>query len=572
MIPTSDFLLPTTGAVLRPFPFRFQFPITESVELFTDIITAADGTEQRVAIRDPADPRQHVAATVIVFDRDELEQLKALLFGWNLKQYGVPLWFHAMQLAEDASADDTSLNVGDCDGRDLTDRLADEDDVPVLLWRAHDDWEPAILTAAADGVLSLAGGITRDWPAGETWVLPLKLMLIVTDPMQMDTPANAIAQLDLEFVSATYTVSAEIDDDSASMALMVRPIGVMRVVAIHGTILDHESDNAGSFFPQMGDTPHDLFGFTTGIASSAQAAEGSFPVPGVIPTGPPYSASKGRATGFSKCTCKAPDYFHTQVLGAGLSDIPGGVGDDAEPVVGTDYTVSVYKSYVSAGPDYPAGLNDPGTFIIGSGFSGAGYFPPPGAPVARTVTLLLLSLMGGVARAFANSAGSNITSYGRYDMTVIGGVRSYSVDASETAFNTTFLDVQHGFCIRLQGIAAFKGVKVVTEEVLYEMDGVTETGTFGSPNVTTHDFTSDDYTAADTGDPIPGFFFVVECGGTTVFGGTHDAVGDEYNGYAHGTDKDLFRVTVSLYDAADVDHQQFIDIFPTMLVAMTIGS
>lgn len=563
MIPVDDFILPGTGTVLRPFPFRFEFPITESVEFYTDVLTAEDGTEQRVAVRDPARPRQHVAAHVIAFDRDEVAQLKALLFGWNLNQYGVPLWFHMMQLSVDASMGDTEVTVFDCDGRDLTDRIADEEDVPVILWRAHDDWEPAILADASSGTLTFRDGLTRDWTAGDTLVLPLTLMLIVTDPMQMDAPANAIAELDIEFVSAHYTLSANPpcdDDSSEARALMVRPTGTIKPIGASGYDATADLANVGSLHPQSSDMDHDLFGFSAGVRLLSIADNGK----GM------YSTSKGRATGFARCTSKCPDEFKEQILGVGLSSYGGGFTDGAGPVVGTDYEVTVMQG--APAQDFPAGVPINGYYTVESGFTGTGFFPPPSAPTGRSWVLSRLSLIGGVCRSFLTSSGSEVTSYGVYDITVIGGVRNTTLQ-TEAPMPSNFVDVAHGFCVRLTNIADFKGVKIVTEEVLYEMDGVTETGTFGTPNVTTHDFVTDDYTAADVGTPAPGFFFSVPAGGTTVFGGAHDTMGTtEKDGYNHGTDHELFRVTAYLYDASDVDHQQWIDIFPTMLISAVMGT
>lgn len=562
-MPAEDLVLPGTGTVLKPFPFHFEYPITESFEFYTDIIEADDGTEQRIAVRDPARPRQHVAAHVIAFDRDEYAQLKALLFGWNLNSYGVPLWFHAMRLVADASMGDTEVTVDSCDGRDLTDRIADEEDVPVLLWRAHDDWEPAILADASGGTLTFRDGLARDWAGdGRTVILPLALMLVATDPLQLDAPANAIAELDLEFVSAHYTISANACDSAEGFAraLMVRPTGTMKSIGGSGYDATNEYANAASLHPQSTDLVHNLFGFSAGVKLLSIADPGK----GM------YSASKGRATGFARCTSKCPDAFTEQILGVGLSSYTGDFGGGDAPVVGTDYEISVMQG--APAQDFPAGVPIDGFLVVASGFTGTGYFPPPGAPTGRSWVLSRLTLIGGVCRTFLTSSGSEVTSYGVYDDMVMGGIANTTLQ-TEAPMPANFVDVAHGFCVRLMNIADFTGVQIVTEEVLYEMDGVTETGTFGTPNVTTHDFTSDDYTAADTGAPPPGFFFSVPAGGTTVFGGAHDTMGTAgKNGYNHGTDHELYRVTVSLYDADDVMHQQFIDIFPTMLISAVMGS
>lgn len=178
-------------------------------------------------------------------------------------------------------------------------------------------------------------------------------------------------------------------------------------------------------------------------------------------------------------------------------------------------------------------------------------------------------------RCFVGTSGSQVSSYGRYDITVMGGVRSYPL-IPETKITNHYVNMVHGYAFRLINIAAYKSVKIVTEEVLYSAGYPTwvESGAFGTPNVTTHDFTSDDYAAAATD---TGAFVTVDAGSTTVFGGAHDEVGDAhgdhtYTGYDHGTDHELFRVTVSLVRPDLTVVEQFIDIFPTMLIRMALGT
>jgi hypothetical protein len=557
MMPAEGLTLPGTNTVLTPFPFRFEFPITEGAEFFTNIIEAADGTEQRIAIRDPARPRQHVAAHVIAFDRNELAHLKALLFGWNLQRYGVPLWFHAMRLATDAMAGDLTLTVDDCDGRDLTERLDLEDDVPVLLWRAHDDWEPGILSAAADGTLTLRDPIARDWPAGEATVLPLALMLLAADPIQLEASAPAIAELDLEFVSSITPLSTNAScagdaapstpdpgDNPEARALMVRPSGTMRLDAVTGSAFDHEQHNCGSLHPQYWED-RILWGYTASVWIKSVATPGTSM----------YSTSRGRLTGFSKCTSKCPGEHTLPIVGLGICST-----DSLTPVPGTDYLLSVM------GSDYPAGID--GTFEDGLPvevtFSGTHFFPTVGnPPVTRHWVISKVTLKGGYCRALVKTIGSEVTGY----MLASGG-GSFTLKA-ESNMPGDSVNFEHGFCIRLANIADYKGVKVVTEEVLYDGDGH-ETGTFGTPDPHTHNFTSDDYIAADVGSPPPGFFFSVHAGGTDVFGAMHDL--GTANGYSHSTDRELYRVTVSLIRPDDTEEEQWKDIFPTQLAFAVMGS
>lgn len=574
MIPPADLTLPGSGTVLRPFPFRFDFPLQEGFDFLTDIRLSDDGSEQRIAVRDPARPRLLVKGHVVSFDRDEVAHLMALLFGWNLHNYGVPLWMHAMTLSANATAGDTVLNVVDQTGRDLEARLVAEDDVPVLLWSAHDNWEPAILSATAAGTLTVRDPIANDWPMAGTIVLPLALMAL-GDLIETQRPARGIAELDLEFVESHVPGSpneAELcgapeapSEDAAPMfAQMVRPANPPTYYVSGGTNVAHDNNNEGGLHPRSSDSPTtwDLFGFSSVVAQGVVVNHGK----GM------YGSSGGRDSNFKWCigskVGECPPEFEQFLVGIGIkSSGPG-------RVVGTDYTVSVYReSEHPMTPPYPVGVPDTdGDYVVAGSFTGSGYFGDPGAPTAREWIVVRMSLKSGIYQWLGDSNGSNISSYGRYDVGAPGGIRYYGgLGYGETPLNSNYIVLGHGFCIRASSstVRDYVGVKIVTEEVLYssgDPDWI-ESGAFGTPSVTTHMYSGDEI--------VTGSAFVIHrTGGATVFGGYHDSVGDngDYNGYGHGTDHELFRVTVSLIHSDATEEVQFIDIFPAMMVDAVLGT
>jgi hypothetical protein len=537
MIPTGDLALPGSGTILRPFPFRFDFPLQEGFEFLTDVHTAADGSEQRVAVRDPARPRAIVKGHVVAFDRDEVMHLIALTFGWNLHTYGVPLWFHAMTLSADAHAGDATLAVVDLAGRDLADRLTAEDDIPILLWRAHDDWEPAILAAAAGGSLTLRDPVARDWPAAGTIVLPLAVMALA-DLIETQRPARGIAELDLEFVTASVPLSPNPEelcgnpdltpDEGAAPthAQMVRPNWGGAINYMVPGLYPYDHANSGALHPMYSDgaPAWQLFGYN--VASPCGA--GYHYVSNMHPSG------KGRATAFQHCTNKCPVDFTRQILAIGLGTI-----------VGTDCSLTACGVY-------PAGLQTPGAFVLGGVFSGLGYFEDPsGAPTVHNWLAVVATLMGGpsLARGVIGR-GSIVSSYGLYDVGAPGGVQYYPL-TPESTFTLDTVELKHGLCVRLSDLSEYEGVKIVTEKC-HVVAGV-EDGTFEAPIVTTHDFTSGELALDES-------FVVILTGGTTLLGNVHDG-GGPMTGLP-----EAFRVTVSLVTPDEVEHLMWRDIFTAMLV------
>lgn len=580
----TDIGLPFSGTFLRPLPFQFNYPIREGFNFSTDVITADDGTEQRLAIRNPDRPRHTLNATFVCFERDEAHHLEALLYGWNAQAYGVPMWQDSMRLVADVAMGDFEFTVDDSTGRDLEQRVADEEDVPCLLWRAHDDYEPFILTSNADGTLTARDPVLGDWSKQNTLVIPLQLMYLASDP-EIVRPAQSMLTVALSFISgqtpADLACLTSTEEVVGLRAQMVRPMGHMAMSG-QGSLADNNDANAGALHPQSTDLVHDLFGYSAGVQIITDGDNGGPGWPTDV-TGTSqtmhnmkrvmYPPSLGRVSGFSKCTVKCPASHLEQIFALGLSDAARGSVGGAAPVAGTDYTLGAYRLAASTAV---GGLPlFSGKTVVESGFTGTGYFPAPSAPTGRSWVAVRASPTGGVIRIISiGTSGSDVTSYARYDVGAPGGLDGFTL-AAECPASSHYVQMPHGYTIRLKDIARYKGVKIVTEEVLYSTGAPDwiESGSFGTPNVTTHDFTSDDYTAAlPAGD---GAYVTVAAGSTNLVGGAHDLMGDgSASGYNHGTDHELFRVTVSLYDFETIPNvfEQWIDIFPTQITSMNVGT
>lgn len=116
--PPDIIIVPITGNRITIFQFRPQAPINEELGFKTDIIQKFDGTEQRLSLRQA--PRQRIEFTIRVEDGRSRDAINAILFDWQARVFGVPIWWEAKPLDAPLTALDTVVQVdtADADFRD----------------------------------------------------------------------------------------------------------------------------------------------------------------------------------------------------------------------------------------------------------------------------------------------------------------------------------------------------------------------------------------------------------------------------------------------------------------------
>lgn len=93
------------------FPVRPELPYSEQLQFMTDILPKESGKEQRLALR--KNPRQLFSWRVRLDDGTfEMGRIDSLLFDWQSRTWGVPMWHEATSLTVAATAGDLTLNVG----------------------------------------------------------------------------------------------------------------------------------------------------------------------------------------------------------------------------------------------------------------------------------------------------------------------------------------------------------------------------------------------------------------------------------------------------------------------------
>lgn len=157
-----------SGVRLVPFPFmaNHQEPIVESIGFETDIITAQRGDEQRIQLKEV--PRYFQEYLVDNEREHDSQLMQALLYGWQARAYGVPVWQNSQPLAASLGSGSTVIPVD-------TEFFGYEDGGLIFLWSDPHNWEVATIDTVSPTEVSVTNEIKNTWPAGSTYVMPMQL-------------------------------------------------------------------------------------------------------------------------------------------------------------------------------------------------------------------------------------------------------------------------------------------------------------------------------------------------------------------------------------------------------------
>jgi len=95
--PTAAIIaVPVTGNRITIFQYKPQSPIRERLLFKTDIIRLFDGKEQRIRLREA--PRQALDFNIRTDDDRTRDSINSVLFDWQARVFGVPIWFELKPL------------------------------------------------------------------------------------------------------------------------------------------------------------------------------------------------------------------------------------------------------------------------------------------------------------------------------------------------------------------------------------------------------------------------------------------------------------------------------------------
>ncbi len=160
---------PVSGQRVVLFPFVPELPYRETLGFLTDIMRHKDGTEQRVALR--KNPRQTFEQQYFLENIDERQRFETLIFDWQWRIFGVPVWHEDTVLTTVIVPTDTQAQVEETDYRDFR--------VGGLCVIYDDDktFEVLEIASVSAGLLTFTGAAALDHPVG-TLVMPMRTALM----------------------------------------------------------------------------------------------------------------------------------------------------------------------------------------------------------------------------------------------------------------------------------------------------------------------------------------------------------------------------------------------------------
>lgn len=179
--------IPIQGTRIVMFPFEPEAPLTERIQFLTDILEAKDGTEQRVSLR--LAPRQEFDLKLLREDGPERQKVDFLLFDWQSRVFGLPIWTEPAYTTSAITAGQTSVNVDDTTLGDFrAGGLA-------IVFESEDKFDALEVLSIGPTVINFNTPVLNNYAAGVR-VMPLRTA-ITTQPAQEKKYAVNLAEFNL---------------------------------------------------------------------------------------------------------------------------------------------------------------------------------------------------------------------------------------------------------------------------------------------------------------------------------------------------------------------------------------
>lgn len=157
--------VPVSGNRITIFQYRPQAPIRETLEFKTDVIRLFDGTEQRIKLREA--PRQSFAFTVRTDDDRTRDKINAVLFDWQARVFGVPVWHESEPLLAPIAINDLVIQVDTTTSDYRVDSL-------VMVYDSDFNFEALEVESFTAGAITVKTGFLNAFDTLDTIVMPLR--------------------------------------------------------------------------------------------------------------------------------------------------------------------------------------------------------------------------------------------------------------------------------------------------------------------------------------------------------------------------------------------------------------
>lgn len=190
-IPGEELSLPVIGRRINLWPFEpdWASPINEFLEWKTNILKSFNGSEQRLSIRES--PRRGFEYQVLNLKANNSSMVSALLWGWQNRNYALPLWM-----------DMTRLTLPATQGTDLiacqTSNRGFFINGLVLLYASPTDYEVIEIESFNSGAIQLKKNLEKTWAIG-TKVYPINIARI-PDSVSTQHLTDSVARTQVRFL------------------------------------------------------------------------------------------------------------------------------------------------------------------------------------------------------------------------------------------------------------------------------------------------------------------------------------------------------------------------------------
>lgn len=144
----------------------WQSGITETIGYTTDVLTAYDDTEQRRQLR--AMPWWEIGFNAIAMEARDSALLHAILYDWQTRAYGVPLWQDIGPLLADVSPGAINIQVNTADRQYEAGGLA-------YIWRSPHEWEAFQISGVNPLSIDVVAPAQQQWTrASGAFIMPMR--------------------------------------------------------------------------------------------------------------------------------------------------------------------------------------------------------------------------------------------------------------------------------------------------------------------------------------------------------------------------------------------------------------
>lgn len=180
-------------------------PVMEVLEWKTDILKPFTGKEQRSALR--TRPRRFLEYSITSTDSKISSIFRNLLWGWQNRNYAVPIWFDESKLITQAIAGATSINLNTLGLSFFIGGL-------VLIYKDEMDYESIEISFKTSSSLSLKQPLEKTWPIG-TKVFPLNICRI-PDSVNSQNLTDSYMRSQLKFAADPLQTDPVLSTESAT--------------------------------------------------------------------------------------------------------------------------------------------------------------------------------------------------------------------------------------------------------------------------------------------------------------------------------------------------------------------